>query len=70
MNQNSIREICGLIAESRQDGDLVSLTIGGTEAEPTLTVTNAPSYVLDAITDNGYFISVKYGSAVITAEEA
>lgn len=69
MNQYSIKEICGLIAESRQDGDLVSLTIGGTEAEPTLTITNAPSYVLDAITDNGYYISAKFGTVAVTAEE-
>lgn len=70
MNQNSIKEICGLITESRQDGDLVTLTIGGTEAEPTITITNAPSYVLDAITDNGYYISARFGSVIVTPEEA
>lgn len=70
MNENSIKEVCGLIAESRQDGDLVSLAIGGTAEEPTLSITTAPSYVLDAITDNGYYIAAKFGSIEVTAEEA
>lgn len=70
MNENSIKEVCGLIAESRQDGDLVSLAIGGTAEEPMLSITTAPSYVLDAITDNGYYIAAKFGTIEVTAEEA
>ena len=53
MNDNAIKEVVGLICESRQEGDMVSLTIGSLTGENRLSITNAPSYVLDAITDNG-----------------
>lgn len=68
MNQNSIKEVCGLIAENRHPKDMVMLTIGSVIDPNRLSITNAPSYVLDAITDNGYYLSAEYGSIVVSAE--
>lgn len=69
MNVQSIKEVCGLIAESRKPGDMVSITIGSPTEANRLSITNAPSYVLDAITDNGYYLRAEFGSVVVTAEE-
>ena len=38
---------------------MVSLTIGSLTGENRLSITNAPSYVLDAITDNGYYLKAE-----------
>ena len=69
MNDNAIKEVVGLICESRQAGDMVSLTIGSLTGENRLSITNAPSYVLDAITDNGYYLKAEIGSDIVMAEE-
>lgn len=69
MNDNAIKEVVGLICESRQEGDMVSLTIGSLTDENRLSITNAPSYVLDAITDNGYYLKAEFGSVIVMAEE-
>ena len=69
MNVQSIKEVCGLIAESRRPGDMVSITIGSPTEANRLSITNAPSYVLDAVTDNGYYLRAEFGSVVVTAEE-
>ncbi len=67
MNENSIKEVCGLIAESRKPGDMVSITIGSPTGENRLGITSAPSYVLDAITDNGYYLRAEFGAVVVSA---
>lgn len=69
MNENAIKEVCGLIAESRRPGDMVSITIGSPTDQNRLAITNAPSYVLDAVTDNGYYIKAEFGSVIVTPEE-
>ena len=69
MNDNAIKEVVGLICESRQEGDMVSLTIGSLTGENRLSITNAPSYVLDAITDNGSYLKAEVGSVIVMAEE-
>lgn len=69
MNDNAIKEVVGLICESRQEGDMVSLTIGSLTGENRLSITNAPSYVLDAITDNGYYLKAEFGPVIVMAEE-
>lgn len=69
MNVQSIKEVCGLIVENRKPGDLVSITIGSPTEANRLSITNAPSYVLDAITDNGYYLRAEFGSVVVTTEE-
>ena len=68
MNENAIKEVVGLICESRQEGDMVSLTIGSLTGENRLSITNAPSYVLDDITDNGYYLKAEFGSVIVMAE--
>lgn len=70
MTNQSIALVCSLIAEARKDGDMVMLTISGTGEKSRLSIMNAPSYVLDAITDNGYYLSVDCGMLLVTAEEA
>lgn len=69
MNKQSIKEVCGLIAESRKPGDMVSITIGSPTEALRLSISNAPSYVLDAITDNGYYLKAEFGSVIVMAEE-
>lgn len=68
MNENSIKEVIGLIAEHRRPGDTVALAIGSPTEANRLSIQSAPSYVLDAITDNGYYLSAEYGSVVVSAE--
>lgn len=69
MNDKDIKEVVGLICESRREGDMVSVTIGSLAGGSRLTIGNAPSYVLDAITDNGYYLSASFGAVVVSAEE-
>lgn len=69
MNDNAIKEVFGLICESRKAGDMVSLTIGSLTGENRLSITNAPSYVLDAITDNGYYLKAEFGSVIVMDDE-
>ena len=70
MTPQSIKEVCGLIAEERRPGELIGISIGSFTEGLRLSLTNAPSHVLDAITDNGYYISAEFGTVNITAEEA
>lgn len=65
MNDQAIKEVVGLICESRHGGDMVAITI----EDGQLGIQTAPSYVLDAITDNGYYISAFYGSVVVSDKE-
>lgn len=69
MTDQSVASVCSLIAEARKPGDMVSITISGEGEENSLRINNAPSYVLDAITDNGYYLRAEFGSVVVTAEE-
>lgn len=69
MTDQSVASVCGLIAETRKSGDMVSITISGEGEGNRLSISNAPSYVLDAITGNGYYLRAEYGSVVVTAEE-
>ena len=69
MNDNAIKEVVGLICESRKAGDMVSLTIGSLTGENRLSITNAPSYVLDAINSNGYYLKAEYGSVIVMDDE-
>lgn len=69
MPDQSIQSVCGLIAEARRNGDMVSITISGEGEDSRLGIVSAPSYVLDAITDNGYYLRAEYGAVVVSAEE-
>lgn len=69
MTDQSVASVCGLIAEARKSGDMVCITISGEGEENRLVISNAPSYVLDAITDNGYYLRAEFGCVVVTAEE-
>lgn len=69
MTDQSIQAVCGLIAEARKPGDMVSITIGSPTEANRLSINNAPSYVLDAITDNGYYLRAEFGSVIVSAEE-
>ena len=66
MSERSIREVVGLICESRRRGDVVTLSIGH---DGRLSILTAPSYVLDAVTDNGYYAAPDFGGTVVAAEE-
>lgn len=48
---------------------MVTLTIGRTAKGHTLNITNAPSHVLEDITDNGYYIRAEFGVVVVSPEE-
>lgn len=65
MSERSIREVVGLICESRRRGDVVTLSIGH---DGRLSILTAPSYVLDAVTDGGYYLSAEFGAVVVSAE--
>ncbi len=69
MNARSIKEVVGLINEARKPGDTVTLSIGSASEPDCLSIANAPSYVLDAITDNGYYVKAEYGAVVVMTEE-
>lgn len=70
MNTNAIKEVVGIITEARHPNDRVCISIGGYLAEENcLCLTNAPSYVLDAITDSGYYLSAKYGTVMVSAQD-
>ena len=69
MNDNAIKEVVGLICESRKAGDMVSLTIGSLTGENRLSISNAPSYVLDAINSNGYYLKAEFGSVIVMDDE-
>lgn len=70
MNENAIKEVVGVICESCREGDYVSVAIDTkTDGSASLIISNAPSYVMDAITDNGYHIKAEFGSVFVMAEE-
>ncbi|WP_288072388.1 hypothetical protein [Adlercreutzia caecimuris] len=71
MNELNIREVVGLIADALSEGARAVVAIerkpGG--AGCGLTVSKAPSCVLDAVTDNGYYAAPDFGGTVVAAEE-
>lgn len=69
MQDQSVASVCGLIAEARKPGDMVSITISGGGEDNRLSINNAPSYVLDAITDDGYYLRAEFGAVIVSAEE-
>lgn len=69
MSESGVRKVCGLIAEDIREGDIVTLTIGRSAKGHTLNITNAPSNVLEAIQDNGYYLRAEFGVVVVTPEE-
>lgn len=66
MNELNIREVVGLIADALSEG-AIERKPGG--AGCGLTVSKAPSCVLDAVTDNGYYAAPDFGGTVVAAEE-
>lgn len=68
MNKTAIKEVVGLICETHKPGDTITLSIGSPTDPNRLSIMNAPSYVLDAITDNGYYMRAEFGSVVIDDE--
>ena len=68
MNKTAIKEVVGLICETHKPGDTVTLSIGSLTDPNRLSIMNAPSYVLDAITDNGYYMRAEFVAVVITDE--
>lgn len=69
MSTQSIAAICEVIVEAHQPGDMVNLTIGTQGEGKYVSLTNAPSYIIEAVQANGYSIHIEYGTAIITAEE-
>ncbi len=69
MSTQSIAAICEVIAEAHQPGDMVSLTIGTQGESKYVSLSNAPSHIIEAVQGNGYNINIEYGTAIITAEE-
>lgn len=70
MTPENITSICGVIAEAHQQGDIVNLTIGTQGEGKYVSLSNAPSHIIEAIQNSGYDIHVEYGTVIITAEEA
>lgn len=57
------------IAESTPPGATVNMRLSGDAENTTLAIQQAPSQVLDAITDYGFYISAHFGDIVVSAEE-
>ncbi|MBS6247919.1 MAG: hypothetical protein KH454_01580 [Eggerthella sp.] len=68
MKKTSIKEVVGLICETHKPGDTVTISIGSLTDPNRLSIMNAPSYVLDAITDNGYYMRAEFGAVVVSDE--
>lgn len=71
MKELNIREVVGLIADSLAEGDRATVVIARKEGGEGcgLNVLKSPSYVLDAVQDNGYYAAPDFGGTVIAAEE-
>lgn len=57
------------IAENTPSGATVNMRLTGDEENPTLTIQQAPSQVLDAITDYGFYLRAEFGEIVVSAKE-
>lgn len=57
------------IAESTPSGATVNMRLTGDDENPTLTIQQAPSQVLDAITDYGFYLRAEFGEIVVSVEE-
>lgn len=69
MNENDIANLGKIIAGEIREGDIVNVTVTSRDGKTYVSVTNAPSWIIDAITESGYNVSVKFGAVVVTAEE-
>lgn len=68
MKPSSLAAIFLIVAENTPSGATVNMRLAGGD-EPRLVIQQAPSQVLDAITDNGYYIRAEFGEIVVSAEE-
>ena len=57
------------IAESTPSGATVNMCLTGDEENSTITIQQAPSQVLDAITDYGFYLRAQFGEIVVSNEE-
>lgn len=69
MNTKTIKEIVGLIADTMQDAELVTMSLVNGEEGKALHLTNASGPIVEAITGNGYSVAMQYGALTITADE-
>lgn len=69
MNENSVREVCGVIANEMREGDMVNLTVSVRDGNYRLDITHAPSWVIEPIVESGYYAGVRFGVLTITSEE-
>ncbi|NGM17747.1 hypothetical protein GMI70_07045 [Eggerthellaceae bacterium zg-893] len=71
MTPESIKAVVGLVCESKRDGDEVgvSINVWGVDDQYLLSINSAPSHVLDAIADNGYYLKVEHGSLYVSEQE-
>lgn len=72
MKPEAIAKVVEAMAEAQKPNETINVSIRANEyaSDFVLAVTNASSAALDAITDNGYYLSSVYGSVVVTDKEA
>lgn len=69
MKSSQLAAVFYAIAESTPPGATVNMRLTGDEENPTLTIQQAPSQVLDAITDYGFYLRAEFGEIVVSTKE-
>lgn len=69
MKPSNLASVFYVIAESTPPGKTVNIRLTGDNENPTLAIQQAPSQVLDAITDYGFYLRAQFGEIVVSNEE-
>lgn len=69
MNENGVKEVCGVIAAEMREGDMVNVTLTVRGGDHRVYLTHAPSWVVEPVVEAGYYASVDFGNIKITSEE-
>lgn len=69
MKSSQLAAVFYAIAESTPPGETVNMRLASDAENSTLTIQQAPSQVLDAITDYGFYLRAEFGEIVVSAEE-
>lgn len=69
MNEKSIQTVIEIITGEIREGDAVNMTVSSRNGKLYFNLSNAPSWIVEAITNSGYYASVQYGVLCITNEE-
>lgn len=62
MNENDIANLGKIIAGEIREGDIVNVTVTSRDGKTYVSVTNAPSWIIDAITDEQMVLDLEDGT--------